>query len=268
MSMNNLEIAIKEYLDSQNWRYKHDEEKRRFVLGMRLENEDVDGCTLVITARDEEDLSCKAIYEFNVPEKKRDLIVEYITRANYGLFLGGFQMDLDDGEVLYQTAGVYYDHRPMQQEVRRLIQVGIHMAERYGQGFYDVMYKGVTPEAAIAAAESDMGGGSAAPASASPSSSAAASSASSTPPASSEAVEGFRGLVAEMNEEQLGALMEAIRLELQAREEKRRREEEERRRAEEERRRREEEEAAKKSASSSLMDRFRRLIGGDDEKRK
>jgi len=248
MSMNNLEIAIKEYLDSQDWRYKHDAEKRRFVLRMRLENEDVDGCTLVITARDEEDLSCKAIYEFNVPEKKRDLIVEYITRANYGLFLGCFQMDMDDGEVLYQTAGIYYDHRPMQQEVRRLIQVGIHMAELYGQGFYDVMYKGVTPEAAIAAAEADP-------------------PAAAAPAASSQEVEGFRGLVSEMTDEQLGALVEAVRLERQARDEKRRREEEERRRREEEERRRAEE-AAKKSASSSLMDRFRRLIGGDDEKKK
>lgn len=235
--MNNLEIAIQQYLDSQNWHYKHDEEKRRFVLGMRLDNEDVDGCTLLITARDDEDLSCKAIYEFNVPEKKRAAIVEYITRANYGLFLGCFQMDLNDGEVLYQTAGVFYDHRPDQSEIRRIVQVGIHMAERYGQGFYDVMYKGVTPEAAIEAAESDV------QQQASGSAPAPAPSRGASAPAPAGGDDDFASLVSEMSDNQLRSLASMIQQELQRR-------------------------AAPPTPPSggkkpSLADRFRRLVDGD-----
>ena len=262
MSMYRIETAIKEYLDSQNWRYKHEEDKHRFIFGMKLDCDNVDGCMLAVTARDEEDMSCKAIYEFNVPEEARTKIVEYTTRANYGLFLGNFQMDLDDGEVLYQTAMVFYDHTAMQQEVRRLIQVAIHMAERYGQGFYDVIHYGVSPEDAVKAAEGDnsgrsIGSGRSSGTSGSSSSSSSSSSSRSTASSgSSSASNEFLDLVAEMTDEQLTAMVEAVQSEQDAR--RRRREEEERRRAAEE--------AAKKAAPLSLKDKLRRLIGGDDDR--
>ncbi|MDD6033319.1 MAG: YbjN domain-containing protein [Oscillospiraceae bacterium] len=259
MSMYRIETAIKEYLDSQNWRYKHEEDKHRFIFGMKLDCDNVDGCMLAVTARDEEDMSCKAIYEFNVPEEARTKIVEYTTRANYGLFLGNFQMDLDDGEVLYQTAMVFYDHTAMQQEVRRLIQVAIHMAERYGQGFYDVIHYGVSPEDAVKAAEGDNSGrsiGSGRSSGTSGSSSSSSSSRSTASSGSSSASNEFLDLVAEMTDEQLTAMVEAVQSEQDAR--RRRREEEERRRAAEE--------AAKKAAPLSLKDKLRRLIGGDDDR--
>ena len=258
MSMYRIETAIKEYLDSQNWRYKHEEDKHRFIFGMKLDCDNVDGCMLAVTARDEEDMSCKAIYEFNVPEEARTKIVEYTTRANYGLFLGNFQMDLDDGEVLYQTAMVFYDHTAMQQEVRRLIQVAIHMAERYGQGFYDVIHYGVSPEDAVKAAEGDNSGrsiGSGRSSGTSGSSSSSSSSRSTASSGSSSASNEFLDLVAEMTDEQLTAMVEAVQSEQDAR---RRREEEERRRAAVE--------AAKTAAPLSLKDKLRRLIGGDDDR--
>lgn len=153
--MNGIEKAVKAYLDSQNWHYKHDEEERCFTLGMRLENESVDSCQISLTARDEEDLSCKFTYEFKIPEKKREIISEYITRVNYGMFIGGYQMDLRDGEIFYKTAGVFSDGEPVNDEIRRLVQVGIRMAEKYGQGFYDVMYKGKSPAQAVADIEAN-----------------------------------------------------------------------------------------------------------------
>lgn len=266
MSMYSIERSVKEYLDSQNWKYKHDEDKHRFIFGMKLECENVDGCMLVVTARDEEDLSCKALLEDKVPESSRDAVVEYITRANYGLFLGNFQMDMEDGELLYQTYSVFYDHKAMQQEVRRVIQVAIHMAERYAQGVYDIVHYGVDPAEAVKAAEDEertgkslVSGGTASAAS-----SAAATSASTASYTSSAAAAGpneFSDLVAEMTDEQLDAIVAAAQWEKaerfrKAEEERRRREEEERRAAEE---------AAKKAAPLSLKDKLRRLIGSDEK---
>lgn len=268
MSMYSIERAVKEYLDSQNWKYKHDEDKHRFIFGMKLECENVDGCMLAVTARDEEDLSCKALYEFNVPESSRPAVTEFITRANYGLFLGDFQMDLNDGEILYQTYAVFYDHRAMQQEVRRVIQVAIHMAERYGQGFYDIIHYGVDPAEAVKFCEADgsngrsMAGGSAA------ASTTASTSAASSGSAGSSAAAGpneFSELVADMSDEQLDSIIAAAQWEKserirKAEEERRRREEEERRRREEEERRRREEEERRHAVPTSLKDKLRMLI--------
>lgn len=262
MSMYSIERSVKEYLDSQNWKYKHDEEKHRFIFGMKLDCEDVDGCMLVVTARDEEDLSCKALYEEKVPEHRRAAVTEYITRANYGLFLGNFQMDLNDGELIYQTYACFYDHRAMQQEVRRVIQVAIHMAERYAQGVYDIVNYGVDPAEAIKAAEDEeRTGKSIATGRTSTASSAAASTVSSASSAVPAGPNEFSDLVTEMTDEQLDAVIAAAQWEKaerfrKAEEERRRREEEERRAAEE---------AAKKAAPLSLKDKLRRLIGGDDK---
>ncbi|MCI8600476.1 MAG: YbjN domain-containing protein [Oscillospiraceae bacterium] len=153
--MNGIEKAVKSYLDSQNWRYKYDEEDHEFSLGMSLENNDVDSCIIVVHVRDDEDMSCRAIYEFKIPEKKRAIISDYITRVNYGMFLGCFQMDLRDGEIFYKTSSVFSDGAPLNDEIRRIVQVTIHMAEKYGDGFYDVMYKGKSPAETVQAIEAD-----------------------------------------------------------------------------------------------------------------
>ncbi|MFO0818951.1 MAG: YbjN domain-containing protein [Pirellulales bacterium] len=42
-----------------------------------------------------------------IPEGARPAIAEAITRANFGLKIGKFEMDMDDGEVLFQAAQVF-----------------------------------------------------------------------------------------------------------------------------------------------------------------
>ncbi len=39
----------------------------------------------------------------NSPDDRKAAVAEYITRANYGLPLGNFEMDYSDGEVRYKT---------------------------------------------------------------------------------------------------------------------------------------------------------------------
>src|SRR3954467_14939357 len=38
------------------------------------------------------------------PAQMRLAVAEYITRANYGLRIGNFEMDFDDGEVRYKSS--------------------------------------------------------------------------------------------------------------------------------------------------------------------
>lgn len=38
------------------------------------------------------------------PEERRTAMAEYITRANYGLVIGNFELDFRDGEVRYKTS--------------------------------------------------------------------------------------------------------------------------------------------------------------------
>jgi hypothetical protein len=40
----------------------------------------------------------------NVPEDKRLSMADFLTRANYGLKVGNFEMDFSDGEIRYKTS--------------------------------------------------------------------------------------------------------------------------------------------------------------------
>ena len=40
----------------------------------------------------------------NVPEDKRADVAEFLTRTNYGLIIGNFELDLDEGTVRYKTS--------------------------------------------------------------------------------------------------------------------------------------------------------------------
>ena len=50
---------------------------------------------------------------------------------------------------------MFSDGAPLNDEIRRIVQVTIHMAEKYGDGFYDVMYKGKSPAETVQAIEAD-----------------------------------------------------------------------------------------------------------------
>jgi hypothetical protein len=45
-----------------------------------------------------------SVCPFRVPEERRFEVSEFLTRANYGLAAGNFELDFADGEVRYKTA--------------------------------------------------------------------------------------------------------------------------------------------------------------------
>ncbi len=45
-----------------------------------------------------------SLYPEHVPEARLGRLMELITRINYGLILGNFEMDLRDGEIRYKTS--------------------------------------------------------------------------------------------------------------------------------------------------------------------
>ena len=56
-------------------------------------------------ARDEQgQFICYSVYPQMVPEQQRPAMAELLTRLNYGLILGNFEMDYADGEIRYKTS--------------------------------------------------------------------------------------------------------------------------------------------------------------------
>ncbi|MBQ4050858.1 MAG: YbjN domain-containing protein [Oscillospiraceae bacterium] len=150
--MYEMEREVRNFLDEGKMHYLYQEDAHAFLMGVEMD-EDAGECMMAITAHDEEDLSCHIIYKDNVPEKSRMEIVKYITRANYGLFLGSFQMNMEDGQIVYQVGTVHSDHVVFKEEIARMIHVAEDMVRRYSKGFRDVIDGVCSPEEAVEQAE-------------------------------------------------------------------------------------------------------------------
>lgn len=92
----------------------------------------------------------------DVPESRRAAAAEYITRANYGLCFGAFEMAWETGAVYFRTSvpidmatGVAGD------ALEHLVYLGHCMMSRYMAGLLAVAIAGVNPAQAVATAEQD-----------------------------------------------------------------------------------------------------------------
>jgi len=84
-----------------------------------------------------------------VPEDKRLLIAELITRANYGLKVGKLVMDFEDGEVSCQTGIDVEGDRLTPALINGLVHGNVYLIDLYFPAILKVIYGGVSPEKAL-----------------------------------------------------------------------------------------------------------------------
>ncbi len=87
------------------------------------------------------------------PEDRRPAVAEYITRANFGLLIGNFEMDYDDGEVRFKTSIDVEGDRLSTVILDHLVRINVQMMEKYLPGLITVIEEGVAPLDAITKVE-------------------------------------------------------------------------------------------------------------------
>ena len=87
------------------------------------------------------------------PEDKRSQLSEFLTRANYGLVIGNFEMDFTDGEIRYKTSIDVEGDRLSTSLIERLVYANVTMMDTYLPGIIAVVEKGIDPVDAIAKVE-------------------------------------------------------------------------------------------------------------------
>lgn len=104
---------------------------------------------------DLEQLIFYVVMPMRTPENLRLAVAEYITRANYGLRIGNFEMDFDDGEVRYKSSLDFEGVTLGPELIRNALYPAVQTMDRYLPGILAVMYGGKNPEEAIASIEDD-----------------------------------------------------------------------------------------------------------------
>ena len=142
-----LMTIVTEALDARETRYvRIDDESLMFRLQGGHATYDV----LMVADEDLEQVGCLTILSTRVPVDRRHAMAEMVTRANYGMRIGNFEMDFADGELRFR-AGIDVEGGLLGAEmVHNMIGLGLSMNDRHHDAFMRVMFGDAEPEAALA----------------------------------------------------------------------------------------------------------------------
>jgi len=83
------------------------------------------------------------------PEEKRPAMAEFLTRVNYGLVIGNFEMDFSDGEIRSKTSADFEGDRASVAVIKTLVYANVLTMDLYLPGIMSVLYGDVSPAQAI-----------------------------------------------------------------------------------------------------------------------
>lgn len=99
--MDSLQDCTRAYLEASGCRCRREEEGGSlYTFAARGEH----GVYPVLVYARAPFLICIASFRQTVPDARRLEAAEYLHRINYGLLLGNFEMDYDEGEVRFRTS--------------------------------------------------------------------------------------------------------------------------------------------------------------------
>lgn len=150
--INTMVDAVRDYLDKDDWKYEYDAGRNIIRTGVSLK------CKLQSTRLfftfSEGGFSVIGTINMKADEQYRAAIAEYITRANYGLKSGNFEMDYSDGEIRYK---MYVNCRGLNTIPDELIEHALiippSMFDRYGDGLAALMFGFSDPKTEVEKAE-------------------------------------------------------------------------------------------------------------------
>jgi hypothetical protein len=101
----------------------------------------------------QQQLAFYSICPLRVPEAKRSLLAELLTRANYGLAMGNFELDYDDGEIRFKTSIDVEDFTELAllpPLLHHLVYSNVSTLDRYLPAILAVLAGGQSPLEAVA----------------------------------------------------------------------------------------------------------------------
>jgi hypothetical protein len=142
-----FEVVI-DFLKENNWSFSQHETEP--IIRMGYEGENGEWTCVARTREIPAQFVFYSIFPIAVPQKKRVAIAEFITRVNFGLIVGNFEMDFQDGELRYKTYGIDTEDNSISSAlIKQLIFINVMTMDRYLPELMSVIYANLSPEDAI-----------------------------------------------------------------------------------------------------------------------
>ena len=141
-----LETVI-DFFEQEDWPFVQLEDQTTLRFAFRGDNGR--WTCYAITREEEKEFIFYSICPVSTPEDKRTAIAEFLTRANYGIVIGNFDLDFSDGEIRYKTSIDLGGDRLSTVLVRQLVYANVLMMDEYLPGIMAMIEGNVSPEEAI-----------------------------------------------------------------------------------------------------------------------
>ena len=146
--------VLKQFFDEDEWPYDENGDETRLYTGFST-TEDMSWRCRAIADEERETAIFFSHAPTNAPYESRAAMSEFLTRANYGLLIGNFEMDINDGEIRYKTSLDVQGAILNTALVRNLVYTNVLTMKRYLPGIETIIAGTMTPVEAIAMCEAE-----------------------------------------------------------------------------------------------------------------
>lgn len=147
--MSSMFVQFREFLDRQDLRYTEDAENGVFTLSFGGKH----SSSRIVVLVESSLLQIWSTGGVKIPEGSRTEVAVAVARSNFGLRLGKFETNLEDGELRYQVALPFEKELPEDIILERVLYVGLAMLDKYLAAFLSIVYGNETAKDAIALVE-------------------------------------------------------------------------------------------------------------------
>lgn len=145
--------AIVNFFTEDNWHYAQLEKQSALRLAFKGKNDQYDCYTQAIEAQQQFIFYC--LCPIKIPKSKRRAVGEFLSRANYGMIIGNFELDFAEGEVAYKTSIDVEGSTLTFPQMKRLVDTNVAMMDQYLPGIKSVIQGDASPEEAISQIENN-----------------------------------------------------------------------------------------------------------------
>jgi len=129
----------------------------RSVLQMKVVDGDEEWLSYAETREDRQQFIFYSVCPVTPPIETRPAMAEYVTRANFGLAIGNFEMDYADGELRFKTS-IEVDGQSLTPALLRpLVEHNVRAVRQYLPGMVALIGGESTPAEAVARVEDRTG---------------------------------------------------------------------------------------------------------------
>lgn len=145
--------VITNFLDQMGWGYEPMGEQ--MVLRSRVKGKNGEWLCFIHCRADASQCVFYSSAPVRTPEVLRPAVVEYITRANWGLLAGNFEFDYGDGEVRFKTMVDFSGTSLTNELLHALVKGNVSTMDTYLPGLEAVIGLQQTPADAIRTVEGE-----------------------------------------------------------------------------------------------------------------